>query len=313
MDIKEAREENKRARLRIWFEDRTVPREKSSQISQLMGAKVTFGDTAARSIERFFGMPENYLDKKVTKKDIAGSMLMLRLYNARTLVVEAGGIERFAMMVDIDIELAERLAGRGASQRINLDYAELIEDAFKRPRGWLSEVHSIKLDGETDSSENLELSEVSATSQKNVQLCRLIIATGTDGEVTIEEAHNEGSVPFLTRSSKAYAARFRGDGGAPRVCSGDVVIIEPDVQAIPGDTVIVILKSSKKFIKKLLYARDDETYVSSIDNIGQSTFQSADILEVHRFAGFIPYGSLDLRDTKASEANRSERILKTAS
>ena len=54
--------EVRRANLRRWFENRTLPEREKSYLSQLMGGKASFGEKAARRLESTYGMPGGYLD-----------------------------------------------------------------------------------------------------------------------------------------------------------------------------------------------------------------------------------------------------------
>jgi SOS-response transcriptional repressor LexA len=55
--------ENRRKRLAEWFSNRPRPEDEKSYLSQLINAKASFGEKAARRIERKYNMPENYLDQ----------------------------------------------------------------------------------------------------------------------------------------------------------------------------------------------------------------------------------------------------------
>lgn len=55
--------EIRRARLKEWFTDRTLPPKEKSYLSQLMTGKASFGEKSARRLERDYGMPEKYLDQ----------------------------------------------------------------------------------------------------------------------------------------------------------------------------------------------------------------------------------------------------------
>ncbi|MFV8852446.1 S24 family peptidase [Serratia fonticola] len=55
--------ENRRNSLRKWFADKPIPPKEKSFISQLMGGKASFGEKAARRIERDYAMPAGYLDE----------------------------------------------------------------------------------------------------------------------------------------------------------------------------------------------------------------------------------------------------------
>lgn len=58
MEIKEIR----RARLTKWFSARSIPAKEKSYISQLMSGTGSFGERAARRLERDYGMGDKYLD-----------------------------------------------------------------------------------------------------------------------------------------------------------------------------------------------------------------------------------------------------------
>jgi SOS-response transcriptional repressor LexA len=59
MEMKEIRRE----RLRQWFANRTLPEKEKSYLSQLISGKASFGERAARRLERDYGMGEGYLDQ----------------------------------------------------------------------------------------------------------------------------------------------------------------------------------------------------------------------------------------------------------
>ncbi|QIU87855.1 hypothetical protein [Yokenella regensburgei] len=58
MDTKEIR----RQRLAEWFSDKTLPEKEKSYLSQLINGKSSFGERAARRIERDYSMPTGFLD-----------------------------------------------------------------------------------------------------------------------------------------------------------------------------------------------------------------------------------------------------------
>lgn len=54
--------ETRREKLRLWFDERPIPSEEKSYISQLMSGKSAFGEKAARRLETTYSMPAGYLD-----------------------------------------------------------------------------------------------------------------------------------------------------------------------------------------------------------------------------------------------------------
>lgn len=59
MDI----QENRRIRLRAWFANRSLPANEKSYLSQLIGGKASFGEKAARRLEKDYKMGPGYLDE----------------------------------------------------------------------------------------------------------------------------------------------------------------------------------------------------------------------------------------------------------
>ena len=53
--------ELRRANLKKWFADKTVPTEEKSYVSQLIGGSASFGEKAARRLETAFQRPLGYL------------------------------------------------------------------------------------------------------------------------------------------------------------------------------------------------------------------------------------------------------------
>jgi hypothetical protein len=55
--------EIRRARLREWLRTHSTPPKEKSYFSQLVNATASFGEKAARRIERQYGMDDGYLDR----------------------------------------------------------------------------------------------------------------------------------------------------------------------------------------------------------------------------------------------------------
>ncbi|TKI02417.1 LexA family transcriptional repressor [Martelella alba] len=60
--------ENRRKRLAEWFKGNPLPPKEKSYLSQLMTGRASFGERAARRLERTYGMPGGYLDISITGK-----------------------------------------------------------------------------------------------------------------------------------------------------------------------------------------------------------------------------------------------------
>lgn len=57
----------RRERLKQWFAGKTLPAKDKSYLSQLMGGKSSFGEKAARRLEKDYGMGVGYLDQPLAQ------------------------------------------------------------------------------------------------------------------------------------------------------------------------------------------------------------------------------------------------------
>jgi hypothetical protein len=71
----------RRKNLAKWFSDKERPDAEKSYISQLINGSASFGERAAKRLERDYGMPEGYLDQDEDKK-IAAVPRTQQPYNA---------------------------------------------------------------------------------------------------------------------------------------------------------------------------------------------------------------------------------------
>lgn len=68
--------------------------------------------------------------------------------------------------------------------------------------------------------------------------------------------------------------------------------VEPDTTPNPGDDVVVICHDGRKMVKELLYTRDGEVTLGSINNgFKPISLQLADIQSIHYVAAIVPRGA----------------------
>jgi len=102
----------------------------------------------------------------------------------------------------------------------------------------------------------------------------------------------EGTVTHPAKGRHAYALRVRGESMHPRIRSGEFIVVEPDTPYNPGDDVVVICHDGRKMVKQLLYVRDGEATLGSINNgFKPLTVGMADIQAIHYVAGILPRGA----------------------
>ena len=104
----------------------------------------------------------------------------------------------------------------------------------------------------------------------------------------------EGSEFIESRSpdKKAYGLRVRGDSMWPRIKSGEFVLVEPSIEARPGDDVVVKLKDGRALLKEFLWIRDGEMSLGSINStVRPITIPLENVEKIHRVAAIIPRGT----------------------
>ena len=104
--------------------------------------------------------------------------------------------------------------------------------------------------------------------------------------------NGDGAVEYPARHRDAYALRVRGESMRPRIKSGEFIVVEPHVTPAPGDDVVVVCTDGRKMVKELLYIRDDEITLGSINNGYKpvSLFKK-DIVSMHYVAAIVPRGA----------------------
>lgn len=118
---------------------------------------------------------------------------------------------------------------------------------------------------------------------------------GPDGyleELGHPTGHGDGTVEHPAKGRNAYALRVRGESMHPRIRSGEFIIVEPDMPANPGDDVVVICCDGRKMVKQMLYQRDGEVTLGSINNgFKPITLPLAEVEAIHYVAGILPRGA----------------------
>jgi len=132
------------------------------------------------------------------------------------------------------------------------------------------------------------------------------IATGGhDGVILVEPCppgEDDWSIYSLSSDPKAYSLRVRGDGMRPRIKHAEYIIVEPGNKAEPGDDALVRQKDGAMLAKELLWTRDDEYCLGSINNSSPPvTLLRAEIDCIHRIAAIVPRGSTLLRKSGDSQ------------
>lgn len=119
---------------------------------------------------------------------------------------------------------------------------------------------------------------------------------GPDGYISVDDypaGHGCALLPDVrSRDKEAYGLKVRGDSMRPRIKSGEYIVVEPNADALPGDDVVVRFVDGSAVVKELLWIRDGEVCLGSINNgVPPITRPMTTIRSIHRVAAIMPRGS----------------------
>lgn len=99
-------------------------------------------------------------------------------------------------------------------------------------------------------------------------------------------------IEYPAKDQNTYALRVRGESMRPRIKSGEFIVVEPNTEPNPGDDVVVICHDGRKMVKELLYTRDGEVTLGSINNgFKPISLQLQDVQAIHYVAAIVPRGA----------------------
>lgn len=166
----------------------------------------------------------------------------IRLQNFRELIKKAGGPAEAARKLDMDDSQLSQIAGKNPVRNIGTTLARRIEQAFRRPEGWLDVPHAQLL-----LQQRAERNVTPARDlQREVPLISWVQAGAWDNLVdNFQPGDAERWIATYAKVSKhAFALRVVGDSmtnpsGAPSFPEGTIIIVDPERAAQPGKFVVV--------------------------------------------------------------------------
>jgi phage repressor protein C with HTH and peptisase S24 domain len=93
--------------------------------------------------------------------------------------------------------------------------------------------------------------------------------------------YSDEYVDFPAMDENAYALRVNGGSMEPRMYEGEVLIIYPNLEAFPGDEVIVKMRDGEVMVKQLTYIRDGRLGLDSVSSIGRIEMRMDDLVFIH--------------------------------
>lgn len=183
-----------------------------------------------------------------------------RLINARHLAEDFPTKVAFAEKLGKEPTQVSRFMGKNPTKRIGDLIAEQIEEAFDKPKGWLDIEHTVyQSDGD-------HLLELNAHNHKEVPLISWVQA-GAWSEMINNFQPCDADVHYPCpekHSSSTFALTVVGESMYPDFIPGEIIYVDPEVQAGSGSCVVIrqngdteatfkqlMLDGSKKYLKAL--------------------------------------------------------------
>jgi phage repressor protein C with HTH and peptisase S24 domain len=203
MDIVELR----RQRLRDWFKDpkNHIPPKEKSYLSQLMTGRASFGEKAARRIERDYGMDAGYLDKADFVFQQGDKMTLVEL---KTNVKPANPIldedSDFVAIKRVDFKLSAGIKGY-AIEPLNGERAPIFfRQDWLNKRGYdVEHLHAIEISGPSMETSLYEGDLVVVNTKENKPIDGEVFAANYEGELVVKR--------FIRESGKWWLASDNPD------------------------------------------------------------------------------------------------------
>lgn len=164
---------------------------------------------------------------------------------------------------------ASKYSGSEKRRVMDRSTARHIEKMTGKPDGWMDQPATVanKAPTLTVVASNVE----AAPELRDTRRIPVVgeVQGGVDGyleELQYPVGHGEGYVECQSSDSSAFALRVRGDSMHPRYRAGEFIVVEPSIEAQPGDDVVVALKDGRKLLKELNWIRDGEVQLLSVNN-----------------------------------------------
>ena len=118
------------------------------------------------------------------------------------------------------------------------------------------------------------------------------VQAGIDGLLHIDDFgidHPDGYVMWYSSCTEAYVLRIRGESMSPRYLPGEYVGVDPCAEVMPSDEAIVLFKDGRRMIKRLMWVRDKQACLESVNKDHPNiVIDCEDVEAMHLVLGHIP-------------------------
>ncbi|MGX8939310.1 LexA family protein [Symbiopectobacterium sp. Eva_TO] len=185
----------------------------------------------------------------------------IRRDNARKLRDSVGGNNSFATFIDRESTQVSRIIGKNPTKKIGDDLARHIEKCFSLGVGWLDSEHQV--------SAHVAVNNISETNLA-IRMVPLISWVQAGSWSSIQDTEEDDN--FLQQypcpvpcSEMTYILRVVGDSMIEEYSPGDMIFVDPEVEAIHGDDVIALLLDSGEATFKRLIEDSGKKYLKALN------------------------------------------------
>jgi SOS-response transcriptional repressor LexA len=194
----------------------------------------------------------------------------VRLVNLERLVAEAGSAAKLARAAHTSESYLSQVrrqlpTRKGTPRGLGDDLAAKLETAMGKPVGWMDEPHD-----ESDTDERLPKRPNAEPGPDIRGLYPLIswVQAGAWNEIagSFELGNAEDLVPCpISCSSETFVLRVRGASMEPKFHEGDLIFVDPNVEAGNNSYVVVRLEDSNEATFKQLLIDGEHTYLKALN------------------------------------------------
>ena len=195
----------------------------------------------------------------------------IRLQNLELLITEAGSASKLARIADTSSSYLSQVrrqmrTSKGTPRNIGDDLAEKLERGMGKPEGWMDKSHV-----EEWSSSRVNPRNNNATPGPEIRgLYPLIswVQAGDWSEIAegYAPAYGDELLPCpVVCSKETFILRIRGSSMEPKFHEGELIFVDPNVEAVNGKFVVVQLNDSNEATFKQLVIEDDRQYLKALN------------------------------------------------
>jgi SOS-response transcriptional repressor LexA len=195
----------------------------------------------------------------------------IRLQNLELLITEAGSATKLARLADTSSSYLSQVrrkmrTSKGTPRNIGDDLAEKLERGMGKPEGWMDIPHVTAWGASLASP-----GDNNTTPRPNIHSLHPLISWVQAGEWSeIAEGYvppyGEELFPCPVHCSKeTFVLRIRGASMEPKFRDGELIFVDPNVEAIHGKYVVVRLNDSNEATFKQLIIEDERQYLKALN------------------------------------------------